>query len=224
LGNQGRQRRHVRLARHLGQKATIERRHDYEFERYFVPKLVFLAVPAVLVAMALIGLWFDRDAPAVASSAAKSGDRIEESAVSPGVVYSTVFSDLQGHRQTLGRWSGKLVVVNFWATWCGPCKEEIPILTRLQDRFGSRGLQIVGIAADSSANIANFAQNTKFNYPSLFDEAGSVEFSKRLGNRLGLLPHTVMIAPGGTVVYNKLGAVSEGEFADIIEKNILIVR
>lgn len=141
--------------------------------------------------------------------------------MSSGATYSAKFNDLQGRAQSLGQWDRKLLVLNFWATWCGPCKEEIPILKNLQAKFGDRGLQLVGIAADSSVNVANFAQNANFNYPVLVDESGAIEFSRRLGNRLGLLPHTVVLRPGGEVIYNKLGAISESELANIIVKNTL---
>lgn len=98
------------------------------------------------------------------------------------------------------------------------------MLVKLQTKFAEQGLQIVGIAADSSSNVSNFAQNVKINYPLLIDDVGAIEFSKRLGNRLGLLPHTVMFAPGGELIYNKLGVISENELSDIIAKNTPIRR
>ena len=181
-----------------------------------------IAAASVLVALAVLALYFDRGAPIAAPPTRKVINDIREIAISPGVVYSAKFTDHLGNNQTLGQWDRKLLVVNFWATWCGPCKEEMPILVKLQTKFGERGVQFVGIAADSRSNVANFAKNTRINYPLLLDEANAIEFSKRLGNRLGLLPHTVVMRPGGEVIYNKLGPITETELDDIISKNMPI--
>ena len=94
------------------------------------------------------------------------------------------------------------------------------MLRDLQAKFGSRGLQIVGIAADTQSNVANFGKSIDINYPLLVAETGAIDFSKRLGNRLGLLPHTLVLKPGGEIIFVKLGAVSEAEMAEIITKNL----
>ena len=181
-------------------------------------RLLVVAV-CLLVTLAAIALWLDRAGSTVVAPIGKSATELHEILASPGVVYSSKFMALDGNRQALGQWDRKLLIVNFWATWCGPCKEEIPILVRLQTKFAPQGLQIVGIAADSSSNVSNFAKKVNINYPLLIDETGAIEFSKRLGNRLGLLPHTVMFAPGGEIIYNKLGIISENTMSDIIAKN-----
>ena len=140
--------------------------------------------------------------------------------VTPGVIYTATFKDMTGRPQSLGQWQNKLLVINFWATWCAPCKEEMPIFVKLHQKLGEQGVQIVGIAADTSLNVAKFAKMTSINYPLFSDEAGAIEFSKRLGNRFGLLPHTVVVAPGGAVIYTKLGLISEVEFESILRQNI----
>ena len=182
-------------------------------------RLVFSAV-CLLVALAGIALWLDHATSVGPQSAEKSTRASSEIAASSGAIYSAKFTDLQGKSQTLGQWEQKLLVINFWATWCGPCKEEIPILVKLQNQFGGRGVQFIGIAADSAANVTNFNKNVATNYPLLIDEAGAIAFSKRLGNRLGLLPHTVVLLPGGEVIYNKLGAITELELGKIIVNNL----
>ncbi len=183
-----------------------------------------IAAACVLVALAVFSLYLGHKAFVAPPSAGNATNDTREIVISPGVVYSAKFTDLLGNSQTLGQWDHKLLVINFWATWCGPCKEEMPILVKLQTKFGERGLQFVGIAADSPSNVANFAKKTSINYPLLLDEANAIEFSKRLGNRLGLLPHTVMMRSGGEVIYNKLGPITETELDDIIAKNMPISR
>ena len=184
-----------------------------------MPKRLFAIAICIFIALAAVALWLGRENPASVQPPEKSDIAPNEIAASVGAVYTAKFPDLQGNSQTLGQWDRKLLVLNFWATWCGPCKEEIPILAKLQAKFSERGLQIVGIAADSSANVANFAQSTSINYPLLMDEAGALQLSKRLGNRLGLLPHTVMLSPGGDIIYTKLGTISEVELDRIIFQN-----
>ena len=184
-----------------------------------MPKRLFAFAICIFIALAVVALWLGRESRAPAQSSEKSGAQPNEIAASTGAVYTAKFPDLQGKSQTLGQWDRKLLVLNFWATWCGPCKEEIPILAKLQAKFGERGLQIVGIAADSALNVTNFSENTAINYPLLVDEAGALQLSKRLGNRLGLLPHTVMFSPGGDIIYTKLGIISEAELDPIISQN-----
>lgn len=142
------------------------------------------------------------------------------SAATPSVIYATSFPDLNGQPQSLGQWSNKLLVINFWATWCAPCLEEMPIFVRMQEQYGAKGLQIVGIAADSSLNAAKFAQKLKINYPILPDEARAIEFSKRTGNRLGLLPYTIILNAKGDVILTKLGVIQETEISEIIKNNL----
>lgn len=181
-----------------------------------MPKLPLVVVALVMVSLASVALWLDRSSAGSLTGVAKSTSAGE---VTAGAVYSAKFTDLQGSSRTLGQWDQKLLIVNFWATWCAPCKEEIPILVKLQAKYGDKNLQIVGIAADSSSNVGKFSQNANINYPVFIHEAGAIEFSKRLGNRFGLLPHTVVFKPGGDVIYSKLGPITEADLGDVIVKN-----
>lgn len=154
------------------------------------------------------------------SGAANAESAVAKPDVTPGVIYAASFTDVDGNPQSLGQWQKKLLVINFWATWCAPCKEEMPVFAKLQRSMEVKGVQFVGIAADSRANVVNFAQKSPVGYPLYPSESGAIDFSKRLGNRLGLLPHTVVVAPGGDVVYTKLGQILESDFAAILEKNL----
>lgn len=157
----------------------------------------------------------------VSSAASDAGlTGVTKPEVTGGVIYAASFTDVDGNPQSLGQWQKKLLVVNFWATWCAPCKEEMPIFARLQRDMETKGVQFVGIAADSRENVANFAQKSPVGYPLYPSESGAIDFSKRLGNRLGLLPHTVVVAPSGEVVYTKLGQIVEADFAAVLTKNL----
>ena len=136
------------------------------------------------------------------------------------VIYATSFPDLSGKQQPIAQWSQRLLIINFWASWCAPCLEEVPLLVHMQQKYQDRGLQIIGIAADSRVNAAKFAQKLAINYPTLPDESRAIEFSKRVGNRLGLLPFSVVLGLDGQIIMTKLGAFSDQELEVFIIKHL----
>jgi len=143
-----------------------------------------------------------------------------ENQVSQAALMAVSFPDLTGKPQPLGQWQGRLLVINFWATWCAPCREEVPALNRIHNKYAAKGLQIVGIAADSADKVFEFSKETDIGYPLLVDQNGAMEFSKRLGNRLGLLPHTVVIGADGKQIFSKLGVIQEQGFESIISEHL----
>jgi len=136
------------------------------------------------------------------------------------VIYATSFPDLAGKQQPIAQWSQRLLIINFWASWCAPCLEEVPLLVRMQQKYQDRGLQIIGIAADSHLNTAKLTQKLAINYPILPDESRAIAFSKRAGNRLGLLPFSVVLGADGQIVMTKLGVFSEPELETLIIKHL----
>jgi thiol-disulfide isomerase/thioredoxin len=130
--------------------------------------------------------------------------------VAPAALYAATFRDAGGEPQALGRYAGRPMVLNFWATWCAPCREEMPAFTRLQRRWGDR-VQFVGLAQDDPGKVRDFAASLGINYPLWTggDEVGAL--SRRLGNAAQVLPFTVLVAPDGRVVQQKVGAYKEPE-------------
>jgi peroxiredoxin len=120
-------------------------------------------------------------------------------------LFSLSLPDTSGRQQSLSQWRGKVVVVNFWATWCAPCREEMPEFVRAQREFGPRGLQLVGIAVDEPEKVVQFAKELGLNYPALIGGYGAIELSKTLGNQLGALPFTIVIDRTGAVARTHLG-------------------
>ena len=114
----------------------------------------------------------------------------------------------EGRLRDVAEWDGRLLVVNFWATWCAPCREEIPLFIRLQEQFGDRGLQFVGIALDEPANVAPFAAEYGINYPVLVGQGEAIELMRRFGSRYGALPFTAVVDRDGRVAYVHEGALS----------------
>jgi thiol-disulfide isomerase/thioredoxin len=118
--------------------------------------------------------------------------------------------DAAGAPHTLSQWRGKVLIVNFWATWCAPCREEIPLFVKLQREYGDRGIQFVGIAIDEPAKVQPFAQEFGINYPVMVGGMDTAEWSRRLGNGAGALPFTLIVGRDGVVRATHVGAMKEG--------------
>ena len=125
--------------------------------------------------------------------------------------------DMEGKPQALAQWRGKVMVVNFWATWCAPCLEEIPEFVRMQEKLGNQGLQFVGIAVDNSANVREFAVKHRMNYPVLIGEMDAIELARVAGNELGGLPFTVIVDRKGRLIGTELGGLNEQKLTAIIQ-------
>ena len=126
--------------------------------------------------------------------------------------------DAGGHPQPIAQWQGKVLVVNFWATWCAPCREEMPDLVRAQKEYGAKGLQIVGIAADNADKVQQFAKEIELNYPALIGGYAAIDLSKELGNSLVALPFTLILDRRGKVAYTHLGPVKPDKLRDVVTK------
>jgi peroxiredoxin len=124
--------------------------------------------------------------------------------------------DLHGRERHISEWDGRVLVVNFWATWCPPCLKEIPEFIELQARHGAEGLQFVGIALQKPADVVDFASKHDMNYPVLAGEMPVVRVAEAYGNHIGALPYTVVIDRNGRIVFTRQGPVSGTEMASIV--------
>jgi thiol-disulfide isomerase/thioredoxin len=115
------------------------------------------------------------------------------------------------------QWRGKVLVVNFWASWCPPCVEEMPTLDKLQQEFLSQNVLIVGIGIDSPSNIREFLEMTPISYPIVIGGLEGSNLSKQMGNAQGALPYTVIIKANGQASNSKLGKMSEEELRKAIK-------
>jgi thiol-disulfide isomerase/thioredoxin len=103
------------------------------------------------------------------------------------------------------------VLLNLWASWCGPCIKEMPELDRFARAQGANGTQVVGIALDDAAAVEAFLQRTPVNYPLLIDTPGPRDAGVRLGNPQGVLPYSILVDGQGRVLKQKIGPFSTGE-------------
>ncbi|MBT8547841.1 TlpA family protein disulfide reductase [Polynucleobacter paneuropaeus] len=130
------------------------------------------------------------------------------------------WQDPDGKPANSANWQGKLLVVNFWASWCPPCVEEMPTLSRLQTEFKQQNVLFVGIGIDSPSNIREFLKKTPVAYPIVIGGIDGSNISKEMGNTQGALPFTVVINSQGKAVSSKLGKISEDELRSIIKANL----
>ena len=124
--------------------------------------------------------------------------------------------DLDGKAQPFEQWAGKVLVVNFWATWCAPCREEIPLFVSLQKKYGDRGLQFVGIAIDQPEKVRPYAAELGMNFPILIGGADAIALTRILGNRAAVLPFTLIIDRAGRVVRREVGAAKEAKLEPLL--------
>ena len=107
--------------------------------------------------------------------------------------------------------AGKPILVNLWASWCGPCIQEMPELDRFAASQGANGTQVVGIALDDAEAVQAFLKRVPVRYTILLDEAGPRDAGVQLGNPKGVLPYTVLISADGRLIRQKIGPFQHGE-------------
>lgn len=137
-----------------------------------------------------------------------------DTAVSPAAIaklFAARLNDSSGKPQRLSAWQGKPLVVNFWATWCPPCREEMPAFSRLQSRYAASGVRFVGIALDTPENVATFVKQVQVSYPLLMGDAEGLELTQQLGNARLALPYTVVLDADAQMRLIRLGKVPESE-------------
>jgi len=127
------------------------------------------------------------------------------------------YPDLDGRTRDSNEFTDKVVVLNFWATWCPPCRKETPEFVALQDAFAGK-VQFIGIAIDDEEPVREFADSYGVNYPLLLGDTDAVALSRRLGNRYEGLPFTVVAKPGGGVVLRHTGGLERDRLEPVLRE------
>jgi len=128
------------------------------------------------------------------------------------------YPDLNGKLRSISEWQDKVLVLNFWATWCPPCREETPLFVALQDEYRERGVQFVGLAIDDPEAVQNFVDTYGVEYPVLIGDIDAVDVSRRLGNRFSGLPFTLIVAPGGEIAIRHTGGLNREQIVPVLER------
>ncbi len=128
------------------------------------------------------------------------------------------FETPQGGSLDLGALKGKVVVLNFWATWCPPCVEEMPELDALYPELRARNIELIGIAIDSPGNVQQFLEKTPVNYPIVLAGMAGTELGKSLGNQQGGLPFTVILDENGKEILSKAGRIQMNTITNALQR------
>lgn len=166
-----------------------------------------LAYGAAAVAAAAAGIW--------------AGVRWLPGGQAPGPTHvspldATAYPDLAGKPRRISEWRGKVVAVNFWATWCAPCREEIPLFMEVRRAYAPKGFEIVGIAIDNAVKVSEYAKSMAISYPVLIADGSGLELIRKLGNASGGLPYTAFLDRGGRPTRSKLGAFKRPELDSLL--------
>ena len=170
-------------------------------------KKALYLIPLALAALAA-GAWMAHTRYAPQSPAAPAVDAL----------WKLGFPDAQGKHQALSQWRGQVIVLNFWASWCAPCRDEIPDFVALRTLYRPKGVEFVGIAIDNSANVAQFLQQVTVNYPTLIGEGAAHSLVRQLGNPSGALPYTIVLDRDGKVVLSHLGRLPRATLETTLRK------
>ncbi|MDH3545828.1 MAG: TlpA family protein disulfide reductase, partial [Gammaproteobacteria bacterium] len=114
-------------------------------------------------------------------------------------------------------WSGKHRILNFWATWCAPCRREIPLLKAFQDEYGATGIQVIGIAVDFLEPVIAYAEEAEFNYPILVGEQDAMAVAGSSGVDFIGLPFTMIVAADGELIGAHMGEIHKEQLEQIAE-------
>lgn len=124
---------------------------------------------------------------------------------------------MTGEKLTLSDWHGKIIVLNFWATWCPPCIREIPLLIKQQALWQNQGVQFVGVAIDDKHKVQRFMKDQPINYPIMLGGISTMEIAKKMGNSHDVLPYTIIIDRYGKIIKTRTGEVTQTMLNKIIQ-------
>ena len=138
----------------------------------------------------------------------------------PAQFWQTSFPDPTGKPQSLEQWRGKTLVLNFWATWCAPCREEIPDLISIRSEYAVKSVEVAGIAIDNAQAVVPYVRQMNIPYPILIGEGDALGLARDLGNNMGALPYTVVITPDGSVIMRHLGRLPKAKLQAILDQSL----
>lgn len=186
-------------------------------------KLLLVALAAGALGVA-VGLWREGPSPLLHTELGQRALQGAISATAPpppsdlkiakrgGIVPAFTLTALDGRAVAVPQaYAGRPVLVNLWASWCGPCVKEMPELDRFARSQAPNGTQVVGIALDDAAAVEAFLRRIPVSYPLLIDTPGPRDAGVRLGNPKGVLPYSVLLDAQGRVLKQKIGPFRDGE-------------
>jgi thiol-disulfide isomerase/thioredoxin len=176
-------------------------------------KYRWLLVLAVAIAAATLGVYFGKAQNQGTSNPAPNDPTTQ--AAGAALAKLSVATP-EGSVVKLQQWAGKVLVINFWATWCPPCREEMPEFSRMQEKLKDNSVQFVGIGIDTPDNIISFKKTYPVSYPLLMGTYETLKLTVGLGNASSALPFTAILDKQGNLAYIKTGKMDEAELSHIL--------
>ena len=176
-----------------------------------------IAVAVILAAAAAAGYFAQQYFRTTAQPGVTT--EAEQNALSSGRI-AFAMPDLNGRMRKLSEWDGEARLVNFWATWCEPCRREIPLLKKVQSEKADKGLQVIGIAVEYPEDVLPYAEQAEFNYPILVGQEEAMDAAEQSGVNFIGLPFTMVISADGDLVNVHTGEIKE----DHIERIVTIMH
>ena len=179
---------------------------------------IILLLAGLLAAGIAVYVFLDQQQAIEAQPVVETAAPVVVESATPVVAEQLDFSlpDLDGNVRKLSEWNGKARLVNFWATWCAPCRREIPLLKSTQEAHAGNNLQIIGIAVDSLEPVQVYAEETNFNYPILVGQEDAMAAAEASGLDFIGMPFTMVIAPGGELLKTHIGEIVEAHIEIIL--------
>jgi thiol-disulfide isomerase/thioredoxin len=161
----------------------------------------------LIIIVALLALLGGITAKEFLSSAAQT---------SPSPLPDFNLADVSGNQHSISEWQGKILIINFWATWCPPCRKEIPEFIALQEQYAPNGLQFIGIAIDDQDAVEDYLASIKINYPMLIGGVSGIALAHQLGNNIDAVPFTLIVDRKGQIIHRHPGEFSLEQITEII--------
>ena len=181
------------------------------------------AVVIIAIVCAIAGsLFFFSQPPEVAEpvtaavESAVAGAPSNEAVPAAATQVAFELDGLDGNKRQFSEWNGKHRVVNFWATWCAPCRREIPLLKAFQEEHGADDFQVLGIAVEFPEPVIAYAEEAQFNYPILVGEQDAMAVAESSGISFIGLPFTMIVAKDGTLVGAHMGEIHQQHLDDVV--------
>jgi thiol-disulfide isomerase/thioredoxin len=179
---------------------------------------VFLIFASALVALMAGALFYAARIPVESSVPAAAAPATEQPAQLEVVTHPAfTLPDVSGTDRQFSEWAGKNRILNFWATWCAPCRREIPLLKAFQNEQGDNGFQVIGIAVDLPESVANYAEAAQFNYPVLVGEQDAMAIAESSGVEFVGLPFTMFVASDGELLGAYVGELHQSHLDEIVD-------
>ena len=169
----------------------------------------FFLVLTVVLGSGFLGYRFS-------SPGVESGRQVEDKS-DLATLQALRLNDINGRAQPLAQWQGQILVVNFWATWCPPCRREIPGFIKLSRKFSGNGVQFVGIGTDDSDKVRQYAQDAHIPYPILLGDESLLRLTQGLGNPTEALPFTVIMDRKGRIAFIREGFLDEDPLLRVLQ-------